>query len=92
MSTRGLKASAQSIKTKGPNAPSLQPGFLANPLKEQKQGKFEWQGDLVMGNTVQPAGATNVGGHTGESCSVAKQLPRLSVVRECDISVVYVSV
>ena len=31
----------------------------------------------------------DVSGYTGESCSV---LPRLSDVRECDISVVYVSV
>jgi len=45
-----------------------------------------------MGNTVQRAGATDVGGHTGKSCSVAKRLPRLSDVRECDTSVVYVSV
>jgi len=34
----------------------------------------------------------DVNGYTGESRSVAKQLPCLSDVRECDISVVYVSV
>jgi hypothetical protein len=47
---------------------------------------------MAMGNTVQQAGATDFGGHTGESCLVAAQLARLSDVRECDSSVVYVSV
>ena len=92
MSTRGLKASAQSRKTKSPIAPNLRPGFLTNPPKEQEQGKNkERQGDR-HGNTVQRAGAMDVNGYTGESRSVAKQLPCLSDVRECDISVVYVSV
>lgn len=58
--TWGLKASAQSRKTKSPAAPNLHPGFLTNPPKEQKQGKNkERQGDC-HGNTVQRAGAMDV--------------------------------
>lgn len=89
MATRGPKASAQSRKTKSPIAPNLRPGFSTNPPNEQEQGKNkERQGDR-HGNTVQREDVRDVNGYTGESCSV---LPRLSDVRECDISVVYVSV